>query len=94
MEKAQPVSTESPPATPRDPFGTRHKLSNLIMIATALEQEADGTDTGMMVRILAVKVTGYGLLAIADVLGSLVGEVQQWRDWTSRRPPKPAKTTP
>jgi hypothetical protein len=91
MEPAKETTpTTTPPPTERDPLGTRHKLSNLIMIAQGMEEEA-ANDPNLQLRIFAVKVTGMGLLAICDVVGSLVTEVRQWRDWSTRRPPKSAK---
>jgi hypothetical protein len=91
MEPAKPDQSETTaPPSERDPFGTRHKLSNLVMVAAGLEDE-NRNDPQMMVRLLAVRVVGMGTLAICDVLGSLVTEVRQWRDWTVRRPPRQAK---
>lgn len=69
-------------------MGTRHKLSNLVMMAVGMEEEAN--DPVMKLRIFAVKTAAMGALAITDVLGSMLMELRQWRDWSTRRGPKKA----
>lgn len=86
MESQAPAPP--PSFTDRDPLGTRHKLSNLIMVAAGLEEEA--TDPSDKIRIFSVKVAAMGALAVTDVLGSMLIELRQWRDWSTRRGPKKA----
>jgi hypothetical protein len=81
-----------PPPTARDPFGTRHSLANVVMIATGLESEPE-RDL-YTVAVYAVKAGALGLLFVGDVLGSIHDEIKLIREGLSRRPPKSVVKAP
>lgn len=64
----------------RDPFGTRHQLSNLAMVAIGLDAAPE--------VVLAIRVMALSGLFVGEMLGSIFLEVRQWREQAARRPPK------
>ncbi len=86
-----PNADGSKPTSERDPFGSRHALANLAMMAVGLEGEPVAERDFYRVAVYGLRIVAHGMLFTGDMLGSILLEARQWRADAARRPPR-AKT--